>query len=153
MDGNWVARFQRLAAVCGAGALLSAGVVALAPTAAPAQPPPATVAPGAPITEPRVATGGPGSGYIIPPPSATGPFYVATGDSLAVGFAASPGKGYVDNLLTYYAKTVPGLQLADFGCSSETTQTMMHGGICSYRKDRNSPRPKLSCARIAGRCR
>jgi PKD repeat protein len=132
MDGNWVARSRRLAAVWGAAALLSAGVVALAPAAAPAQLPPATVAPEVPITEPGTGQDGNASGFIIPPPSATGPFYVATGDSLAAGFAASAGKGYVDNLLTYYGKTVPGLQLANFGCSGETTQTMMHGAICSY---------------------
>ena len=59
-------------------------------------------------------------------------YYVAVGDSLAAGYAAPPGTGYADDLLTAYRAELPSLQLRDFGCASETTDTMLHGGICSY---------------------
>jgi lysophospholipase L1-like esterase len=63
-----------------------------------------------------------------PPPV----YYVALGDSLAAGFASPSGQGYANDLLTYLQAKVPNLQLADLGCSSETTTTMIEGGICSY---------------------
>jgi lysophospholipase L1-like esterase len=59
-------------------------------------------------------------------------YYLATGDSLATGFAAPPGQGYVDDLAVHYRSQIPGLAVANVGCSSETTDTMIHGGICRY---------------------
>jgi hypothetical protein len=68
------------------------------------------------------------------PASAVSPrpvYYVAVGDSLAIGYAAPPGTGYADDLLNAYRAEIPSLQLQTFGCASETTETMMHGGICT----------------------
>ncbi len=59
-------------------------------------------------------------------------YYLALGDSLATGFAAGPGQGYVDLLEAHYQAENPNLVEVDFGCSSETTQTMLDGGICSF---------------------
>ena len=59
-------------------------------------------------------------------------YYLALGDSLATGFAAGPGQGYVDLLEDHYQAQNPNLVEVDFGCSSETTQTMLDGGICSF---------------------
>jgi len=69
---------------------------------------------------------------IVPPHQPLPVYYVALGDSLAAGFASPPGQGYANDLLTYLQATVPNLQLVDLGCSSETTTTMIEGGICSY---------------------
>ena len=69
---------------------------------------------------------------IVPPHQPPPVYYVALGDSLAAGFASPPGQGYANDLLTYLQATVPNLQLVDLGCSSETTTTMIEGGICSY---------------------
>jgi lysophospholipase L1-like esterase len=55
-------------------------------------------------------------------------YYVALGDSLAIGYAAPAGQGYVDDLLAHYSSQVPGLQLVDFGVSGETTQSFIDGG-------------------------
>jgi lysophospholipase L1-like esterase len=63
-----------------------------------------------------------------PPPV----YYVALGDSLAAGFASPPGQGYANDLLADLQKTTPDLQLVDLGCSSETTTTLIQGGICTY---------------------
>ncbi len=59
-------------------------------------------------------------------------YYLALGDSLATGFAAGPGQGYVDLLEDHYQAENPNLVVVDLGCSSETTDTMLHGGICSF---------------------
>ena len=59
-------------------------------------------------------------------------YYLALGDSLATGFAAGPGEGYVDLLEDHYRAQNPDLVEVDYGCSSETTQTMLDGGICSF---------------------
>jgi lysophospholipase L1-like esterase len=66
------------------------------------------------------------------------PYYLALGDSLAVGLQPTPtgtaptDQGYVDDLNAFYRIRVPGLQLAKLGCSGETTTTMIAGGVCSY---------------------
>jgi lysophospholipase L1-like esterase len=59
-------------------------------------------------------------------------YYLALGDSLATGYAAGSGEGYVDLLEDHYQAIMPNLVEVDFGCSSETTDTMLHGGICSF---------------------
>jgi lysophospholipase L1-like esterase len=68
------------------------------------------------------------------------PYYLALGDSLAVGEQPSPAgplvstnQGYVDDVYGVYRLTHPFLQLAKLGCSGETTATMMTGGVCSYQ--------------------
>jgi lysophospholipase L1-like esterase len=38
----------------------------------------------------------------------------------------------VDDLAVHYRNQIPGLAVADVGCSSETSATMIHGGICHY---------------------
>ena len=66
-------------------------------------------------------------------PAPTGAvYYLALGDSLATGYAAGPGEGYVDLLAHHYADRWPGLTLVDYGCSSETTTSMMDGSICRF---------------------
>jgi lysophospholipase L1-like esterase len=57
-------------------------------------------------------------------------YYLALGDSLVVGYAASPGEGYVDDFLAHYDAAIPGLQLVDFGCSGETTTSFIDGPSC-----------------------
>jgi lysophospholipase L1-like esterase len=70
-------------------------------------------------------------------------YYLALGDSLAVGIQAdSQGdsiptdEGYADQLHRRMASTMPELQLVKLGCSGETTATMINGGVCEY--DRGS---------------
>lgn len=67
-----------------------------------------------------------------PPSSPTSRYYLALGDSLAVGYGAPTGQGYVDDLAAYYGQAVPGLQVEDLGCSGETTTTFRNGGLCPY---------------------
>ena len=62
------------------------------------------------------------------PVSSSVRYYLALGDSLATGFAAGPGQGYTDDLLTYFQSQVPGLQLVDLGVSGETTTSFINGG-------------------------
>ncbi len=66
------------------------------------------------------------------PGTAQSRYYLALGDSLAVGFGAPSGQGYVDQLSAYYEAVVPGLQLENLGCSGETTTTFRSGGRCPY---------------------
>ena len=82
----------------------------------------------------------------------TGPvYYVALGDSLATGAqparsgelnglhaANGTNRGYVDDLYAAERAKVPNLQLRNFGCGGETTQTMITGGTffdtrCGYK--------------------
>ena len=67
-------------------------------------------------------------------------YYLALGDSLSQGVQPDPAgasvktrDGYADQLYADLHRHVPGLRLADLGCPGETTATMIHGGICSYR--------------------
>ena len=76
---------------------------------------------------------GPGLVYAAGPPQ----YYVALGDSLAVGVQpASNGtlvatnQGYVDDLFAFLHASDPGLRLKKLGCSGETTTTMLYGGTC-----------------------
>jgi lysophospholipase L1-like esterase len=79
-------------------------------------------------------------------------YYVALGDSLATGAQPPPSgelngllgangtnRGYVDDLYAAERATVPNLQLRNFGCGSESTQTMINGGasfdiVCGYER-------------------
>ena len=79
-------------------------------------------------------------------------YYVALGDSLATGAQPAPSgelnrllgahgtnRGYVDDLYAAKRATVPNLQLRNFGCVSESTQTMINGGasfdvVCGYER-------------------
>jgi lysophospholipase L1-like esterase len=71
-----------------------------------------------------------------PPPSS---YYLALGDSLsqgvqpdAVGTSVETGEGYPDLVYATLRASHPPLRLVRLGCPGETTQTMMHGGICHY---------------------
>jgi lysophospholipase L1-like esterase len=77
-------------------------------------------------------------------------YYVALGDSLATGAQPAPSgelnglnaangtnRGYVDDLYAAERTKVPNLQLRNFGCGGESTQTMINGGApfdvrCGY---------------------
>jgi lysophospholipase L1-like esterase len=66
------------------------------------------------------------------------PYYLALGDSLAIGVQPSAtgdrptNQGYADDLFAVLRTRVLGLTLAKLGCGGETTTTMINGGICSY---------------------
>jgi lysophospholipase L1-like esterase len=64
----------------------------------------------------------------------TGPFYLALGDSLSVGFGAPAGQGYVADLESFEAGRFPGLQLVDLGCAGETTTSFVDGALCPYQE-------------------
>jgi lysophospholipase L1-like esterase len=66
-------------------------------------------------------------------------YYLALGDSLsqgvqpdAGGTSVETGQGYADQLYAMLRRSQPSLQLVKLGCPSETTATMIHGGICHY---------------------
>jgi lysophospholipase L1-like esterase len=68
-------------------------------------------------------------------------YYVSLGDSLAQGW--QPGsdghsrptnQGYVDMVAASLRSRHSNLRTIKFGCGGETTQTMLHGGICHYAK-------------------
>jgi lysophospholipase L1-like esterase len=79
-------------------------------------------------------------------------YYVALGDSLATGAQPAPSgelngtnaangtnRGYVDALYAAERAKVPNLQLRNFGCGGESTETMIDGGayfdyICGYAR-------------------
>jgi lysophospholipase L1-like esterase len=67
------------------------------------------------------------------------PYYLALGDSLALGIQPDASgtlvptkKGYVNNLYALYRLRYPNLALKQLGCSGETTTTMLEGGKCTY---------------------
>jgi lysophospholipase L1-like esterase len=69
--------------------------------------------------------------------AAAGPqYYLALGDSLALGFQLGPGgdvptnQGYVDHLYALARLKIPNLQLLKLGCFGETTTSMIDGGSC-----------------------
>jgi lysophospholipase L1-like esterase len=71
-----------------------------------------------------------------PPPSS---YYLSLGDSLsqgvqpdAAGASVETGQGYPDLVYATLLASHPALRLVRLGCPGETTQTMMHGGICHY---------------------
>ena len=63
-------------------------------------------------------------------------YYLALGDSLAVGLQPSASgdvptnQGYADDLFDVFHLFKPGLTLVKLGCSGETTTSMINGGMC-----------------------
>ena len=77
------------------------------------------------------------------PPAAKPPtpasYYLALGDSLSqgvqpdsAGASVPTAQGYPDLVYATLRAGRPALRLVRLGCPGETTQTMMHGGICRY---------------------
>jgi lysophospholipase L1-like esterase len=71
-------------------------------------------------------------------PSAS--YYLALGDSLsrgvqpnAAGSSVETAQGYPNQVYAGLLGAHPGLKLVQLGCPGETTETMMHGGICQYQ--------------------
>jgi lysophospholipase L1-like esterase len=67
-------------------------------------------------------------------------YYLALGDSLsqgvepdATGASVVTRHGYADQLYAMLRPHHPGLRLVKLGCPSETTATMISGGICHYQ--------------------
>jgi lysophospholipase L1-like esterase len=69
------------------------------------------------------------------------PYYLALGDSLAIGIQPDVNgdlvptdEGYVDRLYAFYRTRIPGLRLMKLGCSGETTTSMIDGASspCTY---------------------
>jgi len=72
-------------------------------------------------------------------PPAPASYYLALGDSLAqgvqpdaAGTSVETAQGYPDLVYATLRTSHPALRLVRLGCPGETTQTMMHGGICHY---------------------
>ncbi|RAG85265.1 SGNH/GDSL hydrolase family protein [Streptacidiphilus pinicola] len=63
-------------------------------------------------------------------------YYVSLGDSLAAGYQPNVGHNtdvsYTDQLYAQLKQHDPDLVHVKLGCSGETTETMIDGGICSY---------------------
>jgi lysophospholipase L1-like esterase len=83
-----------------------------------------------------------GSGVAQAAPSSNGfnngtGYYLALGDSLAAGFQPTTGDNRSDGYVGYVESTLqtiyPKTKLVNLACSGETTATMIHGGLCSYR--------------------
>jgi lysophospholipase L1-like esterase len=75
-------------------------------------------------------------GLLFAHPAAAQTYYVALGDSLAVGYQPINGggptsQGYADDLYARYSTRIPGLTLAKLGCPGETTSSMVQGGVCA----------------------
>ena len=66
------------------------------------------------------------------PPGSQARYYLALGDSLATGFGAPTGQGYVDDLASFYGPSVGGLDVEDLACNGETSTSFLNGGTCSY---------------------
>jgi lysophospholipase L1-like esterase len=91
----------------------------------------AVVVLGVPVTAHAQTLGGNGPEY-----------YLALGDSLAAGIQPNAqgvieptDQGYPNQLNVLLQAFAPGLQLANLGCSGETTGTFTAGGICDYQGD------------------
>jgi lysophospholipase L1-like esterase len=70
--------------------------------------------------------------------TATAPYYLSLGDSLAQGVQPNSAgqsvitnQGYADDLYSLERFQVRGLQLEKLGCPGETTTTMISGGVCN----------------------
>lgn len=75
-------------------------------------------------------------------PGSTQEYYLALGDSAAVGsqpnaqgIGTPTNQGYADQLYSSLRSSDPGLQLAKLGCPGETSATFVNGGICGYSGD------------------
>jgi hypothetical protein len=51
----------------------------------------------------------------------------------AAGTSVETPQGYANQIYAALLSDHPGLRLVKLGCPGETTSTMIHGGICSYR--------------------
>jgi lysophospholipase L1-like esterase len=83
------------------------------------------------------ACSGPATSGRPPEPAS---YYLALGDSLsqgvqpdAAGTSVETGQGYANQLYAMLHRGQPALRLVKLGCPGETTDTMIHGGICRYR--------------------
>jgi lysophospholipase L1-like esterase len=75
------------------------------------------------------------------PAWSTSSYYLSLGDSLAQGVqpnsqgvSVETDQGYPNQLFTALRLTNPTLRLVKLGCPGETTATMIHGGICTYKE-------------------
>jgi lysophospholipase L1-like esterase len=75
-----------------------------------------------------------------PPAPRPASYYLALGDSLsrgvqpdASGASVETAQGYPNRVQSRLVAAHPGLKLVQLGCPGETTETMMHGGICRYQ--------------------
>lgn len=63
-------------------------------------------------------------------------YYISLGDSLASGYQPDVDKdthlAYTDQLYAQLKKHDPGLKHIRLGCSGETTQSLIKGGVCHY---------------------
>jgi len=94
------------------------------------------------ISAALVAACGAPAGAAKPPAHRDKPpasYYLALGDSLsrgvqpdAAGASLPTGQGYPDQLHAALHSGDPELRLVKLGCSGETTNTMINGGICRY---------------------
>ncbi|MDA8149451.1 MAG: SGNH/GDSL hydrolase family protein [Actinomycetota bacterium] len=116
-------RFRRVVVVATVTALAWAGF---------AVPMTASIASAAQVRAPSLPPSRPSS-----PPGP--PYYLSLGDSLAQGVqptatgqSVETDQGYANDLYDLYRFAYPGLHLEKLGCPGETTETMVHGGICSY---------------------
>jgi len=82
---------------------------------------------------------GPGSAPASRHSASGPPYYLALGDSLAVGdqpnaqgIPTATNQGYVNLLYATERKKIKGLKLEQLGCPGETTTTMLNGGLCPY---------------------
>jgi lysophospholipase L1-like esterase len=73
-----------------------------------------------------------------PAPAAS--YYLALGDSLsrgvqpnAAGASVETTQGYPNQVYARLLTAHPGLKLVQLGCPGETTETMLHGGLCHYQ--------------------
>jgi lysophospholipase L1-like esterase len=75
---------------------------------------------------------------VAPAHAAAKTYYLALGDSLAVGVQPSANgdvptnQGYADDVYAALHRLKPELTLVKLGCPGETTGTMISGGICAY---------------------
>jgi lysophospholipase L1-like esterase len=74
-----------------------------------------------------------------PAQSAAAAYYLALGDSLsqgvqpdAAGASVETRQGYPDLVYAQLLRDHPALRLVRLGCPGETTETLIHGGICRY---------------------
>ncbi len=74
-------------------------------------------------------------------------YYVALGDSMAAGYGAPPGRGYVGDLFGHYGPQIPGLTLVNYACSGETTSSLVGRSHCAYAGFKSQLAPALSFLR------
>ncbi|MER5884001.1 SGNH/GDSL hydrolase family protein [Streptomyces sp. NPDC001941] len=82
--------------------------------------------------------------------TATPTYYVSLGDSLASGFQPDTGtetdQAYPDRVFAQLKKSDPNLRHIRLGCTGETTQTMIDGGLCVYLDRSGATVPQLAKA-------